>query len=209
MLALVAGLYYVVVMRPAQRRDRAWRAWAEAAGYTYTPLVADLAALRPALRPHTLFSLGDRDQQVTNLIQFQRAGVELALFDYAYTTVYLTGFSQHARTIAQTVLVVNDPRRQWPRLGLWPRALLDVKHPQAQAAGVLPEDDPLAEQYILDGAPAGAVLRWFTPRRRARLAATAFSLEAEGSQVILYQEGVLVSAPSLSQFVETALGCLE
>lgn len=209
MLALVAGLYYLYVARPAQRRAQAWRAWAEAAGYSYSPMAADLAALRPALLPHTLFSLGDRDRQATNLIQFQRAGVQLALFDYAYTSVYLTGFSQHARTIAQTVLVVTDSRRHWPRLGLWPRALLDVKHPQAQAAGFLPDDDPLAESYILDGESEAAALAWFTPRRRARLSATAFSLEAQGNQVILYQEGILVSAPSLPHFIETALACLE
>lgn len=115
-LLTVVVLIWYVGSRMEKKRAEAWRQAADDMGFEFTPAPgADLLARYPGFH---LFSQG-RNRTVKNLLRGKAGGLEVAIFDYAYTT----GSGKNRHTWHQTVLAFEVDDADLPGFSLRPESV--------------------------------------------------------------------------------------
>lgn len=207
LLLLVGAMYYWSVTRPERQRADVLRAWAQTHAYQLATPEAAAAWLRPSGSLPSLFTLGDGGRQVEPVIHGRRDGVALAVFDYEYRQVSLTGFSRRVRTRQQTVLVldgIKGPATSWT---LWPALLAEQSLQALSQSEIELGDEEFSAEYYLFGHPPEAIQARFGRRQRAFYRnQAALATEYESGRLWVYFPGRRVEGESqkIEEFI--ALG---
>jgi hypothetical protein len=188
-LILVAGVVVAVGWTGAiliQRREaRAFAKYSRADGYSFTAQAALPAGLVGC--DFYLFALtGDR---IENVCTGSYHGINVQILTCSQTL----GTDDDARTVSQTVVVVTDKNRDWPRFSLrskgkWPE--LAASHGLRPVEPKLGEYDALWEFYDLDAQDEAAMSTIFRPDVVAHfLKKPGLFIEARGPYMIVYRPG--------------------
>jgi hypothetical protein len=190
LILIVVGILVVIVGWSGaiviQRREaRAFAKYSRADGFSYNPQAALPAGLVGC--DFYLFSLtGDR---IENVCVGNFHGVDVQIM----TCSHSVGGGDDARTISQTVVVIVDKERDWPRFSLrskgkWPE--FAAPHGLRAMEPKLGEYDALWEYYDLDAKDEDAMGGIFRPDVVSHfLKKPGIFIEASGPYMIVYRAG--------------------
>jgi hypothetical protein len=189
-IIILVGVIVVVVgwsgaMLIQRREARAFAKYSRTDGYSYTAQAALPAGLVGA--DFYLFSLtGDR---IENVCTGNFHGINVQIL----TCSHSVGSGKDARTISQTVVVVIDKARDWPRFSLRSKgkwAEFAATHGLRAMEPKLGEFDSLWECYDLDAKDEEAMCSIFRPDVVAHfLKKPGLFIEACGPYMIVYRNG--------------------
>jgi len=189
------AIVFVLVRRHEQRRDDEFRRAARRLGWEDADEPSALPAGVGELR---LFTLG-RSRQAANALRGRLGRLDATLFDYRYTT----GGGNSSRTHRQTVLAVELPGGTLPAFELRPEHVL---HKISTALGYqdidLDSRPEFSKAYLLRGADEADVRRFFQPEIVRQFERhPGWSVEGQGSWLVIYRAGKRVRPDDLREFV--------
>lgn len=180
-VAVIAGI--VLQQRALQKRAEDVKQFAQTIGLTHYEK-GDPSLLHE-LRSFKLFSKG-RGQTITNMIRGDAEGVDLAMFDYQYTT----GGGKNKQTHRQTVVFIRAEDLAAPEFALGPENLF---HRIGSFLGMqdidFAEYPQFSKMFLLRGPNEEAIRKFFTPARAAFFEQIpSLSVEAYKNQIVVFQE---------------------
>jgi hypothetical protein len=199
-IALFAAFLILYTRRKERERTEALQRAAEASGLVFEPL-PDLAAVR-SLGDVQLFSRGS-SRRATNLMTGRLDNVQIAVFDYRYTT----GSGKHQQTHLQTVVMLPALKPALPDLQMAPEnpliAIAEVFGYQDIDIESAPE---FSRAYILRGPDVDAIRAALYPNATSYFGEhRGWTVEALSGTVALYRSGRRPKADDVRMFVEEAL----
>jgi len=194
-LAVVGGIVTAVRVAGRKRRD-AFAAEAARLGFTFSP--DDEEWLRKELAPFHLFSRG-HSKKISNVLRGQASALQIAVFDYRYTT----GGGQSSSTHSQTVLLFETPEVQFPAFSLRPE---NIFHRIGQVFGLKDidfEDAPeFSRQYLLQAEDESAIRNFFSDDAIRHFSEhTGICVEAGGGRLIVYRSGKKIDPAVVETFM--------
>lgn len=202
LLALVVAVV-VVSSRAAKKRAEALSVAAGDMKFTFS---ADAdQGLLDRLKHFHLFSQG-RSKKITNVLRGQAGDLEVAVFDYAYTT----GGGQHSRRWKQTVILFESAKMHLPRFALRPE---NVFHRIGQVFGYGDIDfdshPEFSKRYLLRGENEDEVRAAFSVEVLSFYEDDLkLSTEAAGGQLIHYRGSKKVPPEQISDFIKQGVRVL-
>ncbi len=157
------------------------------------------------LKPFHLFSQG-HSKKITNVLMGKAGTLDVAVFDYAYTT----GGGQHSRHWRQTVILFESDDMRLPEFTLRPE---NVFHKIGGVFGYKDIDfdshPEFSKRYLLRGENEEAVRATFGDEARSFYESDLkLSTEAAGPQLIHYRSGQRVSPDEISEFIKQGVRVL-
>ena len=151
------------------------------------------------LKPFYLFSKG-RSRKIKNLMEGEANKVELAIFDYQYTT----HGGQHPQTHRQSLLFIRSPKLNLPDFSLRPE---NVFHKIGSAFGdkdIDFETHPIfSKSYLLRGDNEAAIRGLFNNELLNFIQSQQkISIEGSGDQLIFYRNKNRVKPEEVESFME-------
>ena len=151
------------------------------------------------LKPFHLFSKG-RSRKIKNLMEGEANKVELAIFDYQYTT----HGGQHPQTHRQSLLFIRSPKLNLPDFSLRPE---NVFHKIGSAFGdkdIDFETHPIfSKSYLLRGDNEAAIRGLFNNELLNFIQSQQkISIEGSGDQLIFYRNKNRVKPEEVESFME-------
>ena len=151
------------------------------------------------LKPFYLFSKG-RSRKIKNLMEGEANKVELAIFDYQYTT----HGGQHPQTHRQSLLFIRSPKLNLPDFSLRPE---NVFHKIGGAFGYKDidfETHPIfSKSYLLRGDNEAAIRGLFNNKLLNFIQSQQkISIEGSGDQLIFYRNKNRVKPEEVESFME-------
>ena len=151
------------------------------------------------LKPFHLFSKG-RSRKIKNLMEGEANKVELAIFDYQYTT----HGGQHPHTHRQSLLFIRSPKLNLPDFSLRPE---NVFHKIGGAFGYKDIDfvtHPIfSKSYLLRGDNEAAIRGLFNNKLLNFIQSQQkISIEGSGDQLIFYRNKNRVKPEEVESFME-------
>ncbi len=201
-LALI-GTIIVIARNIAKKRSEALQAAAEHMKFTFSrkgdPDLLD------RLKGLHLFSQG-HSKKITNVLMGKAGALDVAVFDYAYTT----GGGKHSQHWRQTVILFESDDMRLPEFTLRPE---NVFHKIGQVFGYKDIDfdshPEFSKRYLLRGENEEAVRATFGHDARSFYESDLkLSTEAAGPQLIHYRSGKRVSPDEISQFIKQGVRVL-
>jgi hypothetical protein len=161
------------------------------------------AALLASLGHFSLFQLGHA-RSLRNLIRGRTQDVDVALFDYRYTT----GGGNSSSTHRQTVVRFDSPWLALPKFELRPA---HVGHRLAKLFGYqdisFPESPRFSKKYLLRGDNEDAIRDAFTEEVVAHLESLdGLNVFGDDSKLLVYRAGKRLKGYELKGFLEEAFG---
>ncbi len=201
-LALI-GTIIVVALKIEKKRSEALQAAAERMKFTFSrkgdPDLLD------RLKGLHLFSQG-HSKKIANVLMGKAGALDVAVFDYAYTT----GGGQHSQQWRQTVILFESDDMGLPEFTLRPE---NVFHKIGQVFGYKDIDfdshPEFSKRYLLRGENEEAVRATFGDDARSFYESDLkLSTEAAGRQLIHYRSGKRVSPDEISEFIKQGVRVL-
>ncbi len=197
------GTIIVVVRNIEKKRSEAFRAAGERMKFTFSQK-GDPDLLN-RLEPFHLFSQG-HSKTITNVLMGKAGAIDVALFDYAYTT----GGGQHSQRWRQTVILFESDDMALPKFTLRPE---NIFHKIGQVFGYKDIDfdshPEFSKRYLLRGENEEAVRATFGDDARSFYESDLkLSTEAAGQQLIHYRSGKRVSPDQISEFIKQGVRVL-
>ena len=157
------------------------------------------SSLFERLKTFHLFSKG-RSRKIKNLMEGEANKVELAIFDYQYTT----GGGEHSHTYRQTILFFRSPKLYLPDFSLRPE---NVFHKIGGAFGYKDidfETHPIfSKSYLLRGDNEAAIRGLFNNKLLNFIQSQQkISIEGSGDQLIFYRNKNRVKPEEVESFME-------
>ena len=151
------------------------------------------------LKPFYLFSKG-RSRKIKNLMEGEANKVELAIFDYQYTT----HGGEHPQTHRQSLLFIRSPKLNLPDFSLRPE---NVFHKIGSAFGdkdIDFETHPIfSKSYLLRGDNEAAIRGLFNNKLLNFIQSQQkISIEGSGDQLIFYRNKNRVKPEEVESFME-------
>ena len=151
------------------------------------------------LKPFHLFSKG-RSRKIKNLMEGEANKVELAIFDYQYTT----GGGENSHTYRQSILFFRSPKLNLPDFSLRPE---NVFHKIGGAFGYKDidfETHPIfSKSYLLRGDNEAAIRGLFNNKLLNFIQSQQkISIEGSGDQLIFYRHKNRVKPEEVESFME-------
>ena len=151
------------------------------------------------LKTFHLFSKG-RSRKIKNLMEGEANKVELAIFDYQYTT----GGGEHSHTYRQSILFFRSPKLYLPDFSLRPE---NVFHKIGGAFGYKDidfETHPIfSKSYLLRGDNEAAIRGLFNNKLLNFIQSQQkISIEGSGDQLIFYRHKNRVKPEKVESFME-------
>jgi len=151
------------------------------------------------LKPFYLFSKG-RSRKIKNLMEGEANKVELAIFDYQYTT----GGGENSHTYRQSILFFRSPKLYLPDFSLRPE---NVFHKIGGAFGYKDidfETHPIfSKSYLLRGDNEAAIRGLFNNKLLNFIQSQQkISIEGSGDQLIFYRNKNRVKPEEVESFME-------
>ena len=151
------------------------------------------------LKPFHLFSQG-WSRKIKNLMEGEANKVELAIFDYQYTT----GGGEHSHTYRQSILFFRSPKLYLPDFSLRPE---NVFHKIGGAFGYKDidfETHPIfSKSYLLRGDNEAAIRGLFNNKLLNFIQSQQkISIEGSGDQLIFYRNKNRVKPEEVESFME-------
>ena len=151
------------------------------------------------LKPFYLFSKG-RSRKIKNLMEGEANKVELAIFDYQYTT----GGGENSHTYRQSILFFRSPKLNLPDFSLRPE---NVFHKIGGAFGYKDIDfvtHPIfSKSYLLRGDNEAAIRGLFNNKLLNFIQSQQkISIEGSGDQLIFYRNKNRVKPEEVESFME-------
>ena len=151
------------------------------------------------LKPFYLFSKG-RSRKIKNLMEGEANKVELAIFDYQYTT----HGGQHPQTHRQSLLFIRSPKLNLPDFSLRPE---NVFHKIGSAFGdkdIDFETHPIfSKSYLLRGDNEAAIRGLFNNELLNFIQSQQkISIEGSGNQMIFYRHRNRIKPEEVESFME-------
>jgi len=158
------------------------------------------------LKPFHLFSKG-RSRKIKNLMEGEANKVELAIFDYQYTT----GGGKNSHTYRQSVLCFRSPKLYLPDFNLRPEG---VFHKIGGAFGYQDidfETHPLfSKSYLLRGDNEAAIRGLFNNELLNFIESQQkISIEGSGDQLVFYRHKKRVKPEEVEKFMEEGFKVFE
>jgi hypothetical protein len=199
-ILLIAGLVVVFVYVHEQKRTGELAEVSREIGFPFFPAGDD--SLLADLGHFTLFTRGRR-QKIRNMMHGENSDVELAIFDYRYTT----GGGKNSHTHQQSVIYFRSPVLALPHFAVRPEHLF---HKIGGAFGYQDIDfdrhPRFSAKYLLRGDDEAAVRALFTPDVLAFFEAEEkICVEGGGDQLIFYRRGVRAKPSGVHAFMEEGL----
>ncbi len=157
------------------------------------------SSLFERLKTFHLFSKG-RSRKIKNLMEGEANKVELAIFDYQYTT----GGGEHSHTYRQSILFFRSPKLYLPGFSLRPE---NVFHKIGGAFGYKDidfETHPIfSKSYLLRGDNEAAIRGLFNNKLLNFIQSQQkISIEGSGDQLIFYRNKNRVKPEEVESFME-------
>jgi len=157
------------------------------------------SSLFERLKTFHLFSKG-RSRKIKNLMEGEANKVELAIFDYQYTT----GGGEHSHTYRQSILFFRSPKLYLPDFSLRPE---NVFHKIGGAFGYKDidfETHPIfSKSYLLRGDNEAAIRGLFNNKLLNFIQSQQkISIEGSGDQLIFYRNKNRVKPEEVESFME-------
>jgi hypothetical protein len=199
-LSVVGVLWYLSRWFEKQRGQE-YAAVARKLRLEYSPL-GD-AALLESLGEFSLFQLG-HGRKLKHLIRGQTQNVDVAIFDYRYTT----GGGNSSSTFRQTVIRFDSPWLDLPKFELRPA---HMGHRLAKLFGFqdisIPEFPAFSKKYLLRGDSEEAIREVFTQEVVMHLESLdALHVTGQRSRLVLYRPNKRLRGYELRGFLEEAFG---
>ena len=158
------------------------------------------------LKPFHLFSKG-RSRKIKNLMEGEANKVELAIFDYQYTT----GGGENSHTYRQSILFFRSPKLNLPDFSLRPE---NVFHKIGSAFGdkdIDFETHPLfSKSYLLRGDNEAAIRGLFNNELLNFIESQQkISIEGSGDQLVFYRHKKRVKPEEVEEFMEEGFKVFE
>ena len=158
------------------------------------------------LKPFHLFSKG-RSRKIKNLMEGEANKVELAIFDYQYTT----GGGDNSHTYRQSILFFRSPKLNLPDFSLRPE---NVFHKIGSAFGYKDidfETHPLfSKSYLLRGDNEAAIRGLFNNELLNFIESQQkISIEGSGDQLVFYRHKKRVKPEEVEEFMEEGFKVFE
>ena len=203
MVLLVIGGWVAWAIHERKRTD-ALRLAAQKMGFEFHPNGDTLLLSR--LKRFHLFSTG-RSRRMTNMLHGHAQGIELAIFDYKYTT----GGGKNSHTWRQTVACFRSERLNLPDFSLRP------EHVFHKIGGLLGFQDididqypDFSRSYLLKGSDEEAVRGVFgDPVLAFYERTTGLSTEGAGDCLIHYRSSRRIKPSEVMSFMEDGFGVFE
>lgn len=201
-LALI-GTIIVVALKAEKKRSTALQAAAERMKFTFSRK-GDPDLLDRLTNFH-LFSQG-HSKKTTNVLTGKAGALDVAVFDYAYTT----GGGKHSQHWRQTVIFFERDDMSLPKFTLRPE---NIFHKIGQVFGYKDIDfdshPEFSKRYLLRGENEEAVRATFGDDARSFYESDLkLSTEAAGPQLIHYRAGKRVSPDEISEFIKQGVRVL-
>ena len=158
------------------------------------------------LKPFHLFSKG-WSRKIKNLMEGEANKVELAIFDYQYTT----GGGENSHTYRQSILFFRSPKLNLPDFSLRPE---NVFHKIGSAFGdkdIDFETHPLfSKSYLLRGDNEAAIRGLFNNELLNFIESQQkISIEGSGDQLVFYRHKKRVKPEEVEEFMEEGFKVFE
>ena len=199
---LLVGFLIYVRKRQAKKRTEQFQSVAEKLGFPFFPK-GDSSLLERLDRFH-LFALG-RTKRIWNMLHGETDDIELAIFDYRYTT----GRGKHQATYKQSVIYFRSPALNLPQFALRPEGMfhkigaafgyMDIDfetHPKFSKTCLLRGDDELKIRELFND----ELITFFETQQK-------ISVEGGNDQLIFYRQKKRIKpdAHEVQQFMEEGL----
>ncbi len=197
------GTVVVIALKIEKKRSAALQAAAEHMKFTFSrkgdPDLLD------RLKGLHLFSQG-HSKKITNVLMGKAGALDVAVFDYAYTT----GGGQSSQHWRQTVILFESDDMGLPKFTLRPE---NVFHKIGQVFGYQDIDfdshPEFSKRYLLRGENEEEVRATFGVEARSFYESDLkLSTEAAGPQLIHYRSGKRVSPDQISEFIKQGVRVL-
>ncbi len=201
-LALI-GTVVVIALKIEKKRSEALQAAGEHMKFRFSrkgdPDLLD------RLKGLHLFSQG-HSKKIANVLMGKAGALDVALFDYTYTT----GGGQHSQQWRQTVILFESDDMALPKFTLRPE---NVFHKIGQVFGYQDIDfdshPEFSKRYLLRGENEEEVRATFGIEARSFYESDLkLSTEAAGPQLIHYRSGKRVSPDQISEFIKQGVRVL-
>ena len=196
MMLLGIGFWYIN-KKMEKRRTEAWRQAADEMGFAFDPKPGKAFLSRfPAFN---LLSQGS-SRTVKNLIQGKALGLELDIFDYAYTT----GSGKNRHTWLQTVLAFEIDGSELPTFSLRPESII---HKIGQWFGYQDidfESHPrFSRKYLLRGQREDAIRELFQDHVLEYYESSpGCCTEGSGNRLLYYRASQRIAPANVRAFME-------
>jgi hypothetical protein len=180
LILLMGGIGYLAYLAE-KKRTEAWRHAAEELGFQFQATGSSILLRFPGFH---LFSQG-RNHTVKNLLQGKTADLDVAIFDYSYTT----GSGKNRKTWHQTVIAFEFDEPQLPGFSLRPESIF---HKIGQWFGYrdmnFDTHPRFSKQYVLRGENEDAVRERFPDHVLEYYeGTTGVCTEASGGRLVHYR----------------------
>lgn len=197
--ALIGGLIYFGVQQQ-KKRMLAMQAAAERLGWRFQPKPA--FAVVPGLERFGLFNEG-HSRQTRNLLEGEKDGHRVAVFDYTY----VVGAGKSQSVFRQTVVHVHAPGLALPGFVLRPEHIF---HRIGEMFGYrdidLEVDPDFSKRYLLRGQDEAAIRAAFDPMVREFYDRNPKSCtEGAGPDLLFWRSSKLVAPDEIARLVELVL----
>ena len=197
-IVLVTGLLILWVWYSSKKRIEALQTLADELGFTFHP--KGDTVLQGWFEGFHLFSQG-RSRKISNILRGKTAALDVAIFDYRYTT----GGGKSSQTHSQTVLCFNSdammltpfvmrPESIWHRVGMSLMGGQDIDfdtHPV------------FSKMFLLRGNDEDAIRDTFRPEILEHFEEYAgTSVEGDGNLLIYYRHGTSLAPHKVRPFME-------
>ena len=197
----IVGVVIYIARRAAQKRTAQFERAAQELGLPFFPQGDEL--LLDRLGRFHLFSQG-RGRKLVNMLHGESDDVELAIFDYRYTT----GSGKHSQTHRQSVIYFCSATLHLPKFAVRPEGLF---HKIGGVFGCQDIDfqshSRFSKQYLLRGDDETAVravfsdelLTFFENQQK-------ISVEGNGDQLVFYRQRSRIAPDQCKRFMEEGYG---
>ena len=200
-MLLLVGLVIYLARRAAKKRTALFEQVAQDLGLPFFPLGDDL--LLDRLGNFHLFSQG-RGKKIVNMLHGETDDVELAIFDYRYTT----GGGKNSQTHRQSVIYFRSQALNLPKFAVRPEGLfhkisgafgyqdIDFEtHPQFSKGYLLRGDDEAGVRQLFND----ELLTFFQSHQK-------MSVEGGGDQLVFYRQRSRIKPDEVQRFMEEGFG---
>ena len=196
LVLIVVGIFYN--RYATKKRREALQSLADELGFTFHPTGDEV--LQGWFEGFHLFSQG-RTRKINNIIRGKTAALDMAIFDYRYTT----GSGKNKKTHSQTVLCFNSdslsvtsfvlrPESFWHRVGMSLMGGQDIDFDLYPV---------FSKMFLLRGKDEIAIRETFTPEILEHFEQRpGVSVEADGNLLIYYRNGTIVKPDKVRPFME-------
>ena len=196
-LIIFVGLLILIFWRMGKKRTEQFALISAELKLNFFPKGS--TSLFERLKPFHLFSQG-WSRKIKNLMEGEANKVELAIFDYQYTT----GGGEHSQTNRQSILFFHSPKLCLPDFNLRPE---NVFHKIGGAFGYKDidfETHPIfSKSYLLRGDNEAAIRGLFNNELLNFIQSQKkISIEGSGNQLIFYRHKNRVKPEEVESFME-------